>query len=70
MKIGNVDVKVSIIAIAVFVFFTLFLSLLPEQPRGQIPAYLADPGPVHAPCHPHCAQLHEPQPVRGSRAGL
>ena len=27
MKIGNVDVKVSIVAIAVFVFFTIFLLL-------------------------------------------
>jgi len=39
MKIGNVEVKVSIIAIAVFVFFTIFLliaSLYSAEVRSQL----------------------------------
>ncbi len=39
MKIGNVEVKVSIIAIAVFVFFTIFLliaSLYSPEVRSQL----------------------------------
>ena len=67
MKIGNVEVKVSIIAIAVFVFFTIFLVVASlYSPGCEVTAHLADPGPVHASCHPHCPQLYEPQPVCGS----
>jgi hypothetical protein len=39
MKIGNVDVKVSIVAIAVFVFFTIFLlvaSVFSPEVRSQL----------------------------------
>ena len=39
MKIGNVDVKVSIVAVAVFVFFTIFLlyaSLYSPEVRSQL----------------------------------
>jgi hypothetical protein len=39
MKIGNVDVKVSIVAIAVFVFFTIFLlvaSMFSPEVRSQL----------------------------------
>jgi purine-cytosine permease-like protein len=39
MKIGNVDVKVSIVSIAVFVFFTIFLiaaSVFSPEVRGQL----------------------------------
>jgi hypothetical protein len=39
MKIGNVDVKVSIVAIAVFVFFTIFLliaSVYSPEVRSQL----------------------------------
>jgi hypothetical protein len=39
MKIGNVDVKVSIVAVAVFVFFTIFLlyaSMYSPEVRSQL----------------------------------
>ena len=65
MKIGNVDVKVSIVAVAVFVFFTIFLlyaSLFSPEVRSQL--YLDDSRPVHAACYSHGPQLHEPEPVQ------